>query len=153
MQKADILAALRALCAQRPGFDPRNYATAAGYRADLRRAARDRRDAELLLAVVGGMPDLTAGTLVTAARQAFAGRVELAPTPEGGVRVHYTTGQYFPTEYRAAVVAVLVYALWEHWRDQYVARTGRYDGARDAIARDFRATFGAVATRRWRVNA
>ena len=35
-----------------------------------------------------------------------------------GVRIDYTTGQYFPTEYRKAAAAVLAAALWAHVREQ-----------------------------------
>lgn len=39
----------------------------------------------------------------------------------GKWRLEYCTGQYFPTEYRKAVCAVLAAALWEYWRDGHNA--------------------------------
>jgi hypothetical protein len=36
---------------------------------------------------------------------------------DGKLKLDYCTGQYFPTEYRKAVAAVLAQALWDHKRD------------------------------------
>ena len=56
----DIITAVRAHIHSRPGLDPRNYATAAAYRADSRRAARDKGDALALLAALEGYPNAAA---------------------------------------------------------------------------------------------
>jgi hypothetical protein len=60
---------------------------------------------------------ITAEMLIDAARHAYSGRLTLEPQPDGSVRIDYCTGQYFPTEYRRAVCAVLSSALWDYWAE------------------------------------
>jgi hypothetical protein len=55
--------------------------------------------------------------------------------------VDYTTGQYFPTEYRNAACAVLAQAWRSYWRDC------GYDA--DRIRKAARATFGRGIASRW----
>jgi hypothetical protein len=43
-----------------------------------------------------------------------------------GKRLDYTTGQYWPTEYRRAAAAVLASALWSYWRDCVPATPAGY---------------------------
>jgi hypothetical protein len=54
---------------------------------------------------------------VDAARSAFSGRLNIQQVDGEGVRIHYTTGQYYPAEYRRAVAAVAASALWDYVRD------------------------------------
>lgn len=110
-ERARMLTALRAFICQRPGLEPGNYASAADYRSELRDIARDRADALTLYDYV--------------ARQAIGLGPEYL-TPDGTSRLtwngargewEYTTGQYFPVEYRPAAARLLASALWQYWRD------------------------------------
>ena len=115
LDKDTIIAALHKFIAQRPRFEPANYAGAPeAYRADASKATRDLQDARHLLSAVSWR-SISAEDLIDASRRAFAGRLTI-DTKADAVTIDYTTGQYWPTEYRAAACAVLAQALWEHWR-------------------------------------
>ena len=108
-----ILNALEDFARQRPGLDPHNY-DRAGYRADSRAITQQFHDAmELLNAVRRRSID---ETQLREAFNAFSGRLQLVEKAGVLQGLDYCTGQYFPTEYRAAVCAVLRSALWGYWR-------------------------------------
>ncbi len=136
--KTSICDALAAFIRQRPGFEFCNYGNAASYRADSRTASLHKRDAETLLAAVRWRESITGADLIEAARGAFSGRLTIELLPAGQtvrgvflpspipdapsrVRIDYCVGQYRPTEYRAAVCAVLAGALWNWQRDNMPA--------------------------------
>ena len=100
MNTPELKALLRAFVAQRPGFDYRNYGTVSAYRADQKRAMRDKADA---LALISAFPDEAARGFLT---DALKGRLSLE-----GDHLEYTAGQYYPTEYRAAVCRAVSDAL------------------------------------------
>jgi hypothetical protein len=143
--KASILAALRKFIRQRPGLELCNYGDASSYRSEARGIARDRRDAETLLAAVEACESLTGAMLLEAFPRAFSGRLKcevLRPAQDGDacevrVRLSYCTGQYFPTEYRKAAAAVLASALWDWTRERgmptanswRVESWGKWDGS------------------------
>ena len=124
--KTAICDALAAFIRSRPGFDPCNYGDAASYRADQRTAARQKNDAETMLAAVRWRDSITGADLIEAAR---GGRLTIEVNPAGTVggimrpvvRIDYCTGQYYPTEYRAGVCRVLASALWNYARDNMPA--------------------------------
>ena len=112
-EKERILDALARFIARRPGFDYSNYAPYRdAYRADVRTATRQLRDARSLIAAVRWRSGITADSL----KSAFSRRLTVTVTPES-VRVDYCTGQYWETEYRGAVASALAYALWDYTRD------------------------------------
>ena len=100
MNTPELKALLRAFVAQRPGFDYHNYATASDYRADQKRTMRDKADA---LALINAFPDEAARGFLT---DALKGRLSLE-----GDHLEYTAGQYYCTEYRAAVCRAVSDAL------------------------------------------
>ena len=100
MNTPELKAALRAFVAQRPGFDYRNYNTAGAYRADQKRTMRDKADA---LALINAFPDEAAREFL---EKHLDGRLRL-----DGEHLEYTAGQYYCTEYRAAVCRVVSDAL------------------------------------------
>ena len=102
MNTQEIKSALRAFVAQRPGFDYHNYATASDYRADQRRAMNDKADA---LALISAYPD-DADPRFLVGVLSSGNRLSL----EGG-QLEYTAGQYYCTEYRAAVCRAVSDAL------------------------------------------
>lgn len=134
MTRDDILQALNAFIESRPGFEPANYAGAPeAYRADYRRAYQHLKDArELLRAVTWRSID--ADALMRAKHH----RIEFTSTG-----VDYRTGQYYPTEYRAAACVTLSSALWNYFRDCCGCDTG--DKIRDMARREL----GRSITRRW----
>lgn len=118
-ERAEILSALRSFICQRPGFETCNYASMRDYREDSRNATRDAVDALEILSRIewSSMPPeyLTqqAGRL-----QWNAERKEW----------DYTTGQYFPVEYRAAAARLLATALRMYWRDDRLKAQGFVSG-------------------------
>ena len=100
MNTQEIKSALRAFVAQRPGFDYRNYNTASAYRADQKRAMRDKADA---LALISAFPDEAARGFL---EKHLDGRLRL-----DGEHLEYPAGQYYCTEYRAAVCRAVSDAL------------------------------------------
>lgn len=138
-----ILGALGAFAEQRPGLDPRNYISSGrdsegrrAYFGEARAITRDLHDARTLLAAVRWRQGIGAAELAKAFG-AFSGRLTL--TDRG---LDYCTGQYWPTEYRKAVCAVLASALWAYWRDEG-AKTA------DDIRRKARREFGRGIASRW----
>lgn len=128
-----LTAALRAFIHSRPGFDPANYAGAPdAYRADYRTAYRDLQDARELLRAVE-RSSMTAETLL---REGLTRRLTW-----DGERLDYCTGQYYPTEYRAAVCRAMADALWAHYRES--SSTG------DSLRRTMRSLLGARLANRW----
>lgn len=116
MQRENIIAALSRFTSQRPGLDFANYGDARAYRSESASITRDLNHARELLAAVSWRDGISAADILAAARSAYSGRISIEETETGGVRIGYCTGQYFPTEYRRAVCAVLASTLWDYWR-------------------------------------
>lgn len=115
--KANILEALHAFIRSRPGLEYGNYGDPAAYRSELRRITRDLQDARTLLHSIERAHGITGRNLLDAARWAFSGRLNIQTVDGDKVRIDYTTGQYYPAEYRRAVAAVAAAALWDYVRD------------------------------------
>ena len=111
--KVSILAALDRFIRQRPGLEYCNYGDPQAYRAEMRRITRDLNHARVLLRRIE-WSSIAGQELLDAAR---GGRLSIEATPDGGVKVDYCTGQYFPTEYRAAVARLCASALWDWTRE------------------------------------
>jgi hypothetical protein len=129
LTKTTIIDNLRAFARQRPGLEFGDYGDPAtayrfeahshcaevlAYRADQRSITRDLAEALTMLRSVELRDSITAADLIRASEGAFSGRLTI--NPETGT-IDYCTGQYWPTEYRRAVCAVLSSALWDYWRD------------------------------------
>lgn len=109
-----ILQALSGFISQRPGLDFGNYGDVSAYRSELRSIGRDLNQARTLLAAVSWRESITAEHLKAAMHRAYSGRLSWHPDKRG---LSYCTGQYWPTEYRRAVCAVLASALWGYFRN------------------------------------
>ncbi len=146
MKKETIIQAMRKFIGQRSGIDFRDYQTGdwkasrEAFNGDYRPMLRAGQDARVLLAAVSARDGITAENIVAACR-AFAGRLQLVERVDS-VAVDYTTGQYFPTEYRNAACAVLATALWDYARAQGYA-TG------NEIRKWARGEFGRGIASRW----
>lgn len=115
-RKQNILQALRTFARQRPGLEFGNYGDVRAYRSELRSITKALQHAESMLSAVAWRDSVTADCLLSAARGAFSGRLSIVESDDGKVSIDYCTGQYWPTEYRRAVCAVLSSALWDYWR-------------------------------------
>lgn len=143
--KTAIIAALYTWIKQRPRLDYGNYASSyrdkegrAAYFAESRAIAQNLRHARALLRAVDNKPGITAADLAESFRRAFSGRLTW-----DGARLDYCTGQYWPTEYRAAACAVLASALWRYWAADYPAPTG------DQIRAVARRAFEPAVAKKW----
>ena len=125
------VAALEAFIHQRPNLEPRNYISGGwdnegrkAYRLEARRITRDLNDARLLLRQVTWR-DFTEEewneAFTTVPLNGFGGRLSW-----DGTTLDYCIGQYWPTEYRASVCAVLAYLLWRDYRRAHEPFTGQY---------------------------
>lgn len=106
-----ILNALESWIHQRPGLEFANYGDVAAYRAEQRAILTDKKHALILLSAVKWRESITAEQ-IKAGFRAYSGRLSW-----DGEKLDYCTGQYWPTEYRAAACAVLASILWAYWRD------------------------------------
>ena len=152
MEKKQIIAALRAFIAQRSGLEFANYGDVTSNRAEQRSITRDGAQARELLRAVELRDSITAQDIILATRHAFSGRLNIAQRDDGAVTVDYCAGQYFPTEYRAAVCAVCASALWHHMRADYSAGFEQSAG-RPVTGAELRAAFrreyGRAIASRW----
>lgn len=112
--KASIVEALHGFIRQRPGLNYGDYGDTAAYRSELRGITRDLNHARTLLRHVE-LSGITGQELIDAASTT---RLNIQQVDGERVRIHYTTGQYFPTEYRAAVARLCASALWDYVRDR-----------------------------------
>jgi hypothetical protein len=144
MGKQDIINALYTFAHKRPGLEPGNYISdwrdvegRRAYAAESRSITKDLREARVLLRQVE-LSGISADQLIDAARRAFSGRLSINQNDKGEVIIDYCTGQYWPTEYRRAVCAVLASALWYHRRDDvpaHVENKGQY--LRNRFAKEY----------------
>lgn len=151
MERQTILNALEAFAESRPGIDPRNYGGGMegwrAYRAESRSVTRDLKHARIFLRAVE-RSSLTAEALASAFHDAYAGRLSLKFTGDSA-SLEYCTGQYYPTEYRRAVCAVLASALWHHYREDMAAGARPGESAGDAIRRGMRRIVPVHVARVW----
>lgn len=147
MNKSAILTALDAFIRQRPGLEFGNYGSLSGYRAELRSITKDLHHARDLLAYVACRDSIPADRILNAARHSFSGRLSIVATDTGAVRIDYCTGQYWPTEYRRAVCALLASVIWDYWRDE-CAPSPKPESMGDWLRTKARKEFGrAIASR------
>lgn len=140
LEKQNICNMLRAFIAQRSGIDGREYrGDRQAFLSDYRRILRDGRDARRLLAWIESRGGITAGDIQAAT--GFNGRLEFTTDDSGRLRLDYCTGQYFPTEYRAAVCSMLSGLIWRYFADG--------GNSADFIRREARGYFGRGIAGRW----
>lgn len=131
MNKQTIIDALYIFAHKRPQLEYGNYGDPVAYRAESRAITRDLHDARRLLRAVELRPSITAQKIIDASSRAFSGRLTIT-TEADSVQIDYCVGQYFPTEYRCAVAAIMASALWDYWRSdatdaQRIRNTARYE--------------------------
>ena len=112
--KQQIIDSLHTFVRQRPGLEYGNYGDPVAYRAEMRAITKDLHQARELLRYVELRDSITGADIIKASESAFSGRLTICDD----ATIDYCTGQYFPTEYRKAVCAVLSSAIWAWKRDQ-----------------------------------
>jgi hypothetical protein len=143
--KEQIVKLLDKWISQRPGLEYGNYGEIKAYRAECRHIANQLHDARTLLRYIDSPYNtVTAEDLLEACLDAFSGRLSIVPH-ENGWMIDYCTGQYFPTEYRAAACSVMSQALWTWLRPDY--EKAEHPG--DDLRKAFRRMFGAGMQKRW----
>lgn len=143
--KETYLTALFKFVSQRPGLEFGNYGSISSYRSEMRRITRQRHDFRQLARHVELAQKITAENLVEASKLAFSGRLTFVENGDK-VGVYYCSGQYFPTEYRAAACAVLAAALWDYYRADIPPET---ENRGDKLRAKFKNLFGASMQKRW----
>lgn len=133
MNKQAIINSLYTYAHKRPGLEFADYGNVACYRSDVRSITRDLHEARHLLRYVEMRDSITADMILEAARSAFSGRLTINPD----ATISYCTGQYWPTEYRKAVCAVLASAIWHYLRDAYKGDDDLGEKIRKAARREF----------------
>jgi len=146
MTRDQILKALYDFAKARPGLESANYVSpydsrsnriegVKAYQADQRAILRDLHDARYLLAAVG-RTSIEAADLLK-----VLGPDRRLTMVDGSLS--YTAGQYYPTEYRAAVCSALKSALRAYFRDHCGCDTG------DKIRAAAKRMLGATLAKRW----
>jgi len=137
--KSTIIAALRKWIAQRPGLEFGNYGDVSSYRAEMRSIGKDLQHARAMINYVAWHDSITADMILHA-----AGSGRLTLTADGDkVTINYVTGQYWPTEYRRAVCALMSSVIWAWLRENCEYKTG------DDIRKAARRELGNSIARRW----
>jgi len=137
--KQTIIDALNRWIAQRPGLEFVNYGDGSSYRAEMRSIGRDLQHARAMVNYVAWHDSITADMILDAAK---SGRLSIVVKGDK-VRLDYVTGQYWPTEYRRAVCALMSSVIWAWLREHCEYRTG------DDIRRAARRELGQSIGRRW----
>lgn len=159
-ERAMILALLESWVTQRPGLDPRDYISGwndtngrSAYRSDSRRITQQRNDALAMLRYISLRESITADMLKAAIPRAFSGRLKLENVAGTyPLKLSYCTGQYWPTEYRAAACAVLAAAIWDWLRTLLDDSPQPIAGCKspgDWLRATARRELGASIARRW----
>lgn len=144
LSKEKIIELMRAWINQRPGLDFADYGDRSSYMSESRRITLQKNDAVALLRHVE-TSQITAEQIMDGFKSAYSGRLTLEEK-DGEYRLSYCTGQYWPTEYRAAACAVLASALWYYHREDIPAEV---ENKGEAIRAKFVRMYGKPLASRW----
>ena len=133
----DYATALSTFVAQRSGIDYRNYGERDAYMSDYRPMLQAGKDARVMLAYVSRSHTITPAMWADAM---LGTRLDYDTEKN---RFEYTTGQYFPTEYRAAACRLLRSLFFEWLKDENRCVD------RDKLRTFARREFGRGIARRW----
>ena len=137
--KPQLIQALRAWVAQRPGLEFGNHGDWSTYRSEVRSIGKDLQHARKMIDYVAWHDSISAEMILDAAK---SGRLSIV-VDGNKVRVDYCTGQYWPTEYRPAVCRLLSSVIWYWMRANDPRRSG------EMIRKTARRELGASIARRW----
>lgn len=138
--KNELLGLLYTFINKRPQLEFGNYGCRIAYRSEIRSITRQRADALKLLRAIELRDSITAADIIAA----FTGRLTLG-TNKGKLCLDYCTGQYWPTEYRAAVARLASSLLWSYWWSNcssadvahYIRKTAKGEFGRGIASRWF----------------
>lgn len=147
--KATLVALLRRFISQRSGLQFGNYGDIRSFRSEQRGITKAGQTANILLSAVELDADVSAESILQAAKSAFSGRLSFEGNEAGEWRISYCTGQYFPTEYRNAACAVCASALWDAARERYATEMGNHEGSGEWLRTSFRRMFGRSIQKAW----
>ena len=116
--KQTIIDALNRWITQRPGLE---LGDVSSYRSEMRSIGRDLQHARAMVNYVAWHDSITADMILSAADN--GGRLTLTVNGDK-VRIDYVTGQYWPTEYRRAVCALMSSVIWAWLRENCEYKTG-----------------------------
>ena len=136
-KKQQIIAALYTFIGQRPGLEYGNYGEPVSYRAEVRAIGKDLQQARQLIRDVELRASITADDIIKASESAYSGRLTIVERDDGAVAIDYCTGQYWPTEYRRAVCAVMASVLWDHKRKNTLLPNVTGDRLRATFKREY----------------
>jgi hypothetical protein len=128
MNKQHLCNLLWKLNNSRPGLEFANYGDPIAYRSDQRKVAKQRKQVEELLRFIERSDSITVEAI--AATLSKGRRLSL-----DGETLTYTAGQYYCTEYRAAIRSALTEVLWTWFRESCECDT------REKIVAAFRRNF------------
>jgi len=137
--KQTIIDALHQWINQRPGLEFGNYGDVSSYRAEMRSITRDLQHARAMVNYVAWHDSITAEMILDAAG---SGRLSIVVKGDT-VAINYVTGQYWPTEYRRAVCALMSSVIWAWLRENCEYKTG------DDIRKAARRELGQSIANRW----
>jgi hypothetical protein len=155
LRKQMMITALRAFVAQRPGLEFGNYGDVSAYRSEMRGITRDLHIARTLFQAIEWRDSITADMLDEALKGSRITLVQVTTDAQtvDHYDVNYTTGQYFPVEYRAAVCRVLASALWAWLRDTSMPDDARLEALKqspgDYLRANFKREFGRTIASRF----
>ena len=135
--KQTIIDALNRWIAQRPGLE---LGDVSSYRAEMRSIGKDLQHARAMVNYVAWHDSITAEMIMSAADN--GGRLTLTVNGDK-VTITYVTGQYWPTEYRRAVCALMSSVIWAWLREHGNCKTG------DDIRKAARRELGQSIANRW----
>jgi len=138
--KQTIIDALHQWINQRPGLEFGNYGDVSSYRAEMRSIGKDLQHARAMVNYVAWHDSITAEMIMSAADN--GGRLTLTVNGDK-VTINYVTGQYWPTEYRRAVCALMSSVIWAWLRENCKYKTG------DDIRKAARRELGQSIANRW----
>ena len=112
--KDNALTLLIQFANQRPGLDFADYGDISAYRSESREITKDLHDFRELLSLANwrGIPNLSELVYLELCNK--SGRLCINDAGD----LEYTTGQYFPTEYRPAACRVLRNIIWRHYTNE-----------------------------------
>lgn len=142
---SEVFEALAKWINRKPGLEFANYGEMTSYRAELRSIAGDKKRAVKALDEARSLEPARPGLLADAFTRAYSGRLSWVPAPSNSIGVttglveshlEYTTGQYWPTEYRKAAATVLETYIrtWKQAETNEKPRTYIYHSMSDVMA-------------------
>lgn len=133
-EKEKMMDALSVFIRQRAGLEFGNYGDLQSYRQEQRSITKDRHQAFELFRFICRSESITAERIKAEARNRLEWKND---------KWEYTTGQYFPTEYRRAVCNMLSAVLWNWFREECKCET------REKIQASAKRNFSRAVAKRW----